>query len=272
MVRIPRKWQASFHPQAVRRGSQLNYRPGWNGSGMQPMARVPIGAYTQKATGVPLTGGQNQGLIPGTSVTGSFPAPPSFSTIAVLTFPADGTYTVTWSVSLAGTVSSAEQDNFQLYLAGVTLIATSVNPAADGTYAQASVQVTTTAGTQLFLTNPAAGTAGSTYGGTMTAAVNGAVLTLTAGPQGLGTVWYPAQVTLSTTTGALDTSTALVYLGSQGVPITLVASVFTGNGTVALAIPSMSPGQVLIVTWSNGHPGDTAAFNMIGSMDALTTG
>jgi hypothetical protein len=165
MVGIPRKWQASFHPQAARRGSPFAYRPGWNGSGMQPIARVPVQAYSQKVTGVPLTGGQNQGIISG-------------------------------------------------------------------------------------------------FGG----------LTLTAGPQGLGTIWYPAQVTLSTTTGALDSSTALVYLGAQGVPITLVGTVFTGNGTVALAIPSMSPGQVLIVTWTGGHPGDTAAFNVVGSMDALTTG
>lgn len=232
---------------------------------------IPIGAYNQKITGVPLTGGQASGLIPGTTASGSIPAPSSFATIAVLTFPQDGTYTVSWKVSLAGTVSATDANNFQLFLAGVTLIATSVNAAADGTYAQASVQVTTTAGTQLFLTNPVAGTAGSTYSGTMTAS-NGQSLTLSVGPQGLGTIWYPAQVTLSTTTGALDTSTALVYLGSGGVPTMLVATVFTGNGTAALAIPSMQPGEFIIVTWTNGHAGDTASFNVIGTMDALTTG
>lgn len=132
---------------------------------MQPMGRVPIGAYSQKATGVPLTGGQNQAKVP-----------------------------------VSGT------------------------------------------------------------------------LTLTVGPQGLGTVWYPAQITLSTTTGQLDSSTATVFLGSQGVPITQVGAVFTGNGTVALAIPSVSPGQVLIVTWTGAHAGDVAALNVVGTMDALTTG
>lgn len=96
-------------------------------------------------------------------------------------------------------------------------------------------------------------------------------LTLQAGPQGLGTVWYPVQVTLSTTTGALDTSTALVYLGPLTTPATLVGTVFTGNGTVALAIPDMTPGQTLIVKWSGAHNGDTAAFNIIGTMDALGT-
>lgn len=97
-------------------------------------------------------------------------------------------------------------------------------------------------------------------------------LTLQVGPQGLGTVWYPVQVTLSTTTGALDTSTALVYLGPLVTPATLVGTVYSGNGTVALAIPSMSPGQTLIIAWTGGKNGDTAAANIIGTMDALTTG
>jgi hypothetical protein len=97
-------------------------------------------------------------------------------------------------------------------------------------------------------------------------------LTLSAGPQGLGTTWYPAQVTLSTTTGPLDTSTAAVYLGIGGVPTMLAATVFSGNGTAAVAIPSMQPGENVIVTWVNGHAGDIASFNVIGTQDALTTG
>jgi hypothetical protein len=100
----------------------------------------------------------------------------------------------------------------------------------------------------------------------------GGGLTLQVGPQGLGTVWYPVQVTLSTTTGALDTSTALVYLGPLVSPNTLVGTVYSGNGTVALAIPDMTPGQTLIVVWSGAKSGDQAAFNIIGTMDALTTG
>lgn len=109
-------------------------------------------------------------------------------------------------------------------------------------------------------------------GGQAQGQIAGGALTLSVGPQGLGTVWYPVQVTISTTTGPLDTSTALVYLGAQGVPSTLVGTVFSGNGTVALAIPSMTPGQVLIVSWSGANNGDTAAVNIIGTMDALTTG
>ena len=160
------RWPPGLHPQSARRGSnQLAWRPGWRGTGMRPIVPVPIGRYTGRLAGVPLTGGQAQGKIPG-----------------------------------------------------------------------------------------------------------GGALTLSVGPQGLGTVWYPAQATLSTSTGALDTATALVYLGPLASPSTLVATVYTGNGTVALAIPDMSPGQTLIVAWAGATTGDTAAVNIIGTMDALTTG
>ena len=165
MVRFPAGWGRAFHPQASRGPNGLAYRPGWRGSGMQPTVATPIGAYTGKITGVPLTGGQVQAAVPGS---------------------------------------------------------------------------------------------GS--------------LRLSVGPSGLGTVWYPVQVTLSTTTGPLDTSTALVYLGPLISPTTLVGTVYSGNGTVALAIPDMSPGQTLIISWTGAKSGDTAAANVIGTMDALTTG
>lgn len=110
-------------------------------------------------------------------------------------------------------------------------------------------------------------------GGQVQAQVPGSgTLTLSDGPSGLGTVWYPVQVTLSTTTGPLDTSTALVYLGPLISPTTLVGTVYSGNGTVALAIPSMTPGQFLVIQWTGAKSGDTAAANVIGTMDALTTG
>jgi hypothetical protein len=97
-------------------------------------------------------------------------------------------------------------------------------------------------------------------------------LTLSVGPQGLGNLWYPAQVTLSTSIGPLDTSTALVYLGSGGVPTTLVATLYTGNGIAALAVPNMQPGDLIIIQWTGGTPGSIASLNIIGTMDALSTG
>ena len=110
-------------------------------------------------------------------------------------------------------------------------------------------------------------------GGQASGTMSGAgALTLQAGPQGLGTVWYPAQITLSTSVGVLDTATALVYLGIGGVPTQLIATVYSGNGTVAVAVPPMSPGEFIIVSWTGGTAAATASFNIIGTMDALTTG
>ena len=164
MVRLPAGWGGQFHRQAARSGPTQAWRPGWRGTGAQPIGRPPLQAYGGKVTGVPLTGGQ----------------------------------------------------------------------------AQATV--------------PASGT-----------------LTLSVGPQGAGTVWYPIQITTTTTTGQLDGATVQAWLGSQGVPGTKVGQSFGGASTFALAIPPMTPGQVLIVTWTSAHVGDTAGFNVIGTMDAATT-
>lgn len=110
-------------------------------------------------------------------------------------------------------------------------------------------------------------------GGQAQGTLSGAgALTLQVGPQGLGNIWYPAQVTLSTSAGVLDTATALVYRGIGGVPVQLVGQVYTGNGVVALAIPPMQPGELIIVSWTGGSAGETAALNIDGTMDALTTG
>ncbi len=160
-MRVPRE----LHRQAYRPGNKLTWRPGWHGTGMTPIRRLPVQLYRTPVTGLPLTGGQGQAVI------------------------------------------SA-----------------------------------------------------------------GGIASVTVGPQGLGNIWYPAQVTVSTTSGINDNSTCLVYLGSQGVPVTLLGTIFPGGaGTLGLAIPNMSPGQYLIAQWSGGKTGDVAAINVIGTMDALST-
>jgi hypothetical protein len=101
----------------------------------------------------------------------------------------------------------------------------------------------------------------------------GGTATVSVGPSGSGTVWYPAQVTVSTTTGlltGLDTSLCSVYIGPAGTPVTLQGSVFGGNGVLAVALPPLSPGQFLVAVWSNAHPGDVAAVNITGTMDCLS--
>lgn len=236
---------------------------------MQPITPVPVGRYRGKVSGVPLTGGQAQAIV-GASVpgSGSVTSPVAFNVIASATVAVSGTYTLNWTVSLSGTVGAGDANNFNLIQVPAVL-AHSVNAGAAGSYVQSPVTIFATAGTVIQVQSIGAGTVGATYSATFSLVP---VVTLSVGPQGLGTIWYPVQATLSTTTGPLDTSTALVYLGAQGIPITLVGTVYTGNGTVALAIPPMSPGQALIASWTGAHPGDTVAFNAIGTMDALTTG
>jgi hypothetical protein len=257
-----------FHPSA---GTWL--AAGNRFTKLRMVPPLPISAYRNKITGVPLTGGQASGLIGGFSaLKGSATSPPAFTTLAGSGSLAPGIYVINWSVTLTGTLSGAEVNNFILFggPGGNTVLATSVNPAAPGTYPQPPVTRIIAAGDTTGVASGAVNaTAGAVYSGTFSSLPP---LTLTAGPQGLGTTWYPAQVTVSTTTGVLDSSTAQVYLGIGGVPTMLAAAVFSGNGTAAVAIPAMQPGESVIVTWTNGHPGDTASFNVIGTMDALTTG
>jgi hypothetical protein len=104
----------------------------------------------------------------GTTGSGSLNSPSSFSVIALPVFPAAGTYTVTWEVTLSGTLSATETDNFQLYKNESVLEATSVNPDIAGTYQQAPFSITVNGGETLALTNPLAGTSGSVYSGTVT--------------------------------------------------------------------------------------------------------
>jgi hypothetical protein len=97
--------------------------------------------------------------------------------------------------------------------------------------------------------------------------------TLSVGPAGAGNVWYPASVTILTTSGVNDSSTCSIYLGPAGVAVTLQATLFPGGtGTASLAIPSMTPGQYLIAVWSGGKSGDVCSINVSGTMDSVMPG
>jgi hypothetical protein len=109
-------------------------------------------------------------------------------------------------------------------------------------------------------------------GGWAQTEVSGGGAQVSAGPQGAGTVWYPAQVTVSTTTGiatGLDTSVCNVYLGAAGTPTTLQGTIYGGNGVLAVALPPLTVGLFLIAVWTGAHNGDQAAMNITGTMDAL---
>lgn len=97
-----------------------------------------------------------------TVVEGSVTSPGASATIANAgTFPA-GTYQIGWAVSLSGTVSATDVNNFQLR-AGAPVALASINPGAVGSYPQTPVTVTFTAPTQISVVAIGAGTVGAVY-------------------------------------------------------------------------------------------------------------
>lgn len=95
--------------------------------------------------------------------------------------------------------------------------------------------------------------------------------TLSVGPQGLGNVWYPAQAVISTSAGASDGSTCALYLGAISNATLLGGQSYAGGGdSLGLAVPPLTPGQLIIAVWSGGTHNDTCTLNVIGTMDALT--
>ena len=100
-------------------------------------------------------------------------------------------------------------------------------------------------------------------------------VTVRIGPQGLGTVWYPAAVTVSTTLGVNDPSIANVYAGpaSLQTPTTLLGTIPSGGaGVLAAAVPPLPVGWFLAVVWTGARQGDVAAVNVTGSKDARVMG
>jgi hypothetical protein len=73
MPRLPRSYRGLWHPTAVRNGNRLTDRPGLNGSGMRPIGRIPVQAYTRLVQGIPLTGGQGTAIV-STAAGGGGPA------------------------------------------------------------------------------------------------------------------------------------------------------------------------------------------------------
>jgi hypothetical protein len=95
-------------------------------------------------------------------------------------------------------------------------------------------------------------------------------LTLSVGPAGAGTVWYPASAVISTSVGLFDTAQCNIYVGPLNTPVSLQGSAFTGGGAVvSLAIPAMSPGLFVIAVWTGGTSGATASMNVTGTQTVL---
>jgi hypothetical protein len=391
--RLPRSYRGLWHPTAVRNGNQLLNLPGLRGSGMRPIARTPVQAFTRVVQGIPLTGGQAsttisagstsapkivQMLVISNALSGSFANPTTASNTVVVQVNAlsatNGQVPAITGVTLGGAadhfkagpvgVSAFVVGNYALAgfwydyncAGGQTAIAVSGNNLSVGASGNYGITIYEVSGLASGDPGDAVAAAGASAGGTAWSSGNGvpnptsqaseiwfgtaltfgsttilpagwtnaqysaaggiafggyqivsaagtavysgtqsgadgwaaAVLTLKAappvfalpagegivsvGPQGLGNVWYPAQCTISTTSGVNDNSTFSLYLGPAGVPVTLVGQAFPGGlGTLAVAVPSMTPGQYLIGVWTGGNPGDVASINVIGTMDTLTT-
>jgi hypothetical protein len=98
----------------------------------------------------------------------------------------------------------------------------------------------------------------------------GGSITLLLGPDGLST-WYVTYVAISTTTGALDTSTAAVETGpAVTTGIVPAGTAYNGGGdSVGLGGAVLAPGEYVIVTWSGAHPGDQATMRVYGNQQIL---
>lgn len=106
------------------------------------------------------------GEIP-TDIAGSVTSPAAGAVIAASAPQAGGTYIINWTVSLAGTVSASDVNNFGLYVGG-TLIATSNNPGATGDYPQPQVEAVIPQGITYKVEAIAIGTVAAVYSVTAT--------------------------------------------------------------------------------------------------------
>jgi hypothetical protein len=93
------------------------------------------------------------------------------------------------------------------------------------------------------------------------------------GPAGYQTRWELAQAAIGTTTGAADVATAEVFAQPYGPPANpwqVGQSYQAGGDQIGLAGVSLITGEVLIVVWAGGHPGDTATLVLSGTQTVLT--
>lgn len=106
------------------------------------------------------------------------------------------------------------------------------------------------------------------YGVTQVAV--GGSATVTVGPQGLGTVWYPVSAAVATTTGANDSSTVQLYSGPLGQLQLISGTSYAGGGdSIGLGGTPLTPGYYIVAVWSGGHAGDLASLAVYGTQDAL---
>jgi hypothetical protein len=101
----------------------------------------------------------------------------------------------------------------------------------------------------------------------------GGAATVTVGPQGVGTVWYPVLAAISTTTGTADASTCQLFVGPLSQLQLINGTSYAGGGdSIGLGVPPLRPGYFIVAVWAGGHTGDTAALAVYGTQDVLAAG
>jgi len=95
--------------------------------------------------------------------------------------------------------------------------------------------------------------------------------TVKVGPQGVGTVWYPQNAAIGTTTGANDASTCQLYVGPLGALQLINGTSYAGGGdSIGLGVPPLTPGYFIVAVWSGGKSGDVASLAVYGTQSVLT--
>jgi hypothetical protein len=96
--------------------------------------------------------------------------------------------------------------------------------------------------------------------------------TVQLGPAGVGTVWYPQKVDITTTSGAADTSTCQLFKGAVSLATQIGGTSYAGGGdTFGLSGEELTPGDLLIAVWAGAKPGDTATMRVTGFQVAMVT-
>ena len=116
---------------------------------------VPAGVSSYAASG------------PATTVSGTTVASPGALVPIASEALATGTFLLSWTATLQTAAAAGDANNFGLY-SGSTLLATSVNAGALGSYPQAAVNIYLGAGATIAVQTIAAGSAGSVYNASLT--------------------------------------------------------------------------------------------------------
>jgi hypothetical protein len=102
-----------------------------------------------------------------------------------------------------------------------------------------------------------------------TAAADGTA-TISVGPQGIGTSWYPQSAAIATATGPIDNSYVRFYRDTISQATLLYGHAFHGGGdTAGLDGVRRTPGDLIIAVWTGAQPGDLCTLTVKGEMDVL---